>query len=206
MQGRCRAGGAIVISASALALSGCGGARAARAPRRPARAATTRSAAALRAITPCQAAARAAIASVLRAPARSITAHPSTGGNAMPQCAFSLRLAGAQRITAVVNLDTAPQPYFRLERTIVERSQIFPSRLSPAPQSVIGLGLDASWFPGSPPQLMTTDGARLVTVSVTWPGATERRRQRLARTLARTYLRTPRGKAAAAIVNGYPSG
>ncbi len=156
-------------------------------------------------ITPCQATARGAIARDVAIAPASITARESEGSNGMPQCAFDLRLRGGRHITAIANLDTAPQAYFRLERTIVERSQIFPSRLAPAPESVPGLGLEASWFPGSPPQLMTTDGTRLITISVTWPGSTARRQRHLAENLARTYLRTPHGKAAAAVINGYPS-
>lgn len=197
---------ATAIGASALALSGCGNSRATHERPPTTRSATTRPSPASAAITPCQPAARAAIARSLIAPPGSITARASTGNNAMPQCTFSLRSASGNRITATANLDTAPQAYFRLERTIVERSQIFPTRVTPAPQSVLGLGLEASWFPGSPPQLMTTDGTRLVTISVTWPGSTQHREQHLAQSLARTYLRTPHGKAAAAIANGYPSG
>jgi hypothetical protein len=136
----------------------------------------------------------------------SITASASTGTNGMPQCSFTARPAARDRVNAIANVDNGPQPYFRLERTVVEASQVFtPTRLTPAPQAITGLGLEADWFPGYP-QLMVTDGIRLVTVSVTWPGVSQGRQRTLAEALARTYLRTPHGKAAAALAKGFPSG
>jgi hypothetical protein len=136
----------------------------------------------------------------------SIGASASTGDNAMPQCTFSAQLAKGGRVQVIANVDNGPQPYFRLERTAVEASQVFtPTRRSPAPQAVARLGLEADWFPAYP-ELMATDGIRLITVSVSWRGVTQRRQRTLAETLVRTYLRTPRGKAAAALANGYPSG
>lgn len=157
-------------------------------------------------VTPCQSEARAAMARFLAVAPASISASPSTGDNDMPQCSFTVRLAAGTRVDALANLDNAPQPYFRLERTTVEAAQVFtPSRLTPAPEQISGLGLEADWFPAYP-KLMATDGIRLITVSVTWPGAAQSRERRLAEALTRTYLRTPHGKAAAALVNGYPSG
>ncbi len=146
------------------------------------------------------------MARFLRVSASTIATAPSTGNNDMPQCSFRVRLGTGGQVDVVANLDTGPQPYFRLERTTVEAAQVFtPSRLTPAPEAVTGLGLEADWFPAYP-QLMATDGIRLVTVAVNWPGVSQRRRQRLAEALTRTYLRTPHGKAAAALVNRYPSG
>jgi hypothetical protein len=103
-----------------------------------------------------------------------------------------------------MNVDTGPQPYFVLERTIVEASQIFPSRLSPAPLAVPGLGLEAAWFPAET-HLMATDGTRLVTVTVDWPRASQTREIALARAVTRQYLKTPSGKAAQRLAHGYPS-
>jgi hypothetical protein len=135
----------------------------------------------------------------------SISASPSVGNNGMPQCTFSADVAARGRIQTVANVDTGPQPYFRLERTEVEASQVFtPTRLTPAPESISGLGLEADWFPAYP-QLMATDGSRLITVSVDWRSASQGRERTLAEAMARTYLRTPHGAAAERVINGYPS-
>lgn len=130
----------------------------------------------------------------------------STGNDAAPQCSFTTRLRGGRRVVVIANVDVAPSPYFVLERTIVEASQVFGStRVSPAPVSVTGLGLDAAWFPAEA-HLMTTDGTRLITTSVDWPGASQKREIALARAVSRPYLKTPHGKAAQARAEGYPSG
>ncbi len=124
----------------------------------------------------------------------------------MPQCSFSTRLTDGKRVAVVANVDNAPSPYFRLERTAVEASQVFtPTRLSPAPDAIPGLGLEADWFPAMQ-QLMTTDGLRLITVSFSWPGATQKDEQSVGEAVARTYLKKLSPKQAAAVANGYPSG
>ena len=88
----------------------------------------------------------------------------------------------------VANVDTAPQAYQRLERTIVEAGQQFGvSRGFTPPVHVAGLGLDASWFPDQT-KLMTTDGGRLVSVVISWRGVSQARRQALAKAVARPYL------------------
>jgi len=128
----------------------------------------------------------------------------SIADNAMPQCAFSTRLH-SKRVEMTLNVDNGPQPYFVLERTIVEASQIFPQRLSPAPTQVPGLGLEASWFPAET-RLEATDGKRLITATVIdWPGATTKRQIQLARAMTETYLKTPHGKAAQKLAKGFPS-
>ena len=128
----------------------------------------------------------------------------STADNAMPQCAFSTRLHG-KRVEMTLNVDNGPQPYFVLERTIVEASQIFPQRLSPPPTQVAGLGLEASWFPAET-RLEATDGKRLITATVVnWPGAARNSEIQLARTMTVPYLKTPHGKAAQKLANGFPS-
>jgi hypothetical protein len=99
-----------------------------------------------------------------------------------------------QGVTAIV--DSGPQPYFLLERTIVEDSQQFSTvALEPAPVHVPRLGLDASWFPGEQ-QVMTTDGARLIAVAVSSRGSSQARRRELATATARTYLGPFRPQAA----------
>jgi hypothetical protein len=112
----------------------------------------------------------------------------SMGGNAMPECAYTVALPGARRIGVTVNVDTGAQAYFRLERTVVEASQVFSTvRLIAAPQHVPGIGLDADWFPAEQ-QLMTTDGRQLLTVSVRWARASESRRRALAEVVVGPYL------------------
>jgi hypothetical protein len=135
-----------------------------------------------------------------------ISAAASTGNNAMPQCSYTVRLADGKHVVAIANVDTSPQPYFRLERTAIEAAQVFGSeRIVPAPQAVTGLGLEADWFPAHT-QLMSTDGLRLITVSVSWKGVTQKRQRALAEAVARTYLRKPRGQSGRSLANGFPSG
>jgi hypothetical protein len=145
-----------------------------------------------------------AMSHTLSVGASSIATAASTGGNAMPQCAFRARLRG-KRVDVLVNVDNGPQPYFVLERTIVEAAQIFPVRASPAPEQVAGLGLDASWFPAET-HLEATDGKRLLTTTVDWPGVSATREIQLARAMTAPYLHTLHGKAAQAAAKGYPSG
>jgi hypothetical protein len=158
------------------------------------------------AVTPCEAAARDAVARFLGTPPARVAITASTGGNSMPQCAFRARAALGGRVEATANLDDGPQPYFRLERTAIEAAQVFtPGRVVPAPEPIAGLGLEADWFPAQS-QVMTTDGVRLVTVSVSWPGVPHARERALAEALSRTYLRVPPGKRGASLASGYPSG
>ena len=152
----------------------------------------------------CSPGAREAVAGFLAIPDASISIAPSTGNNGMPQCSFRARSARGERVEAIANVYTGPQPYFILERTAVEASQSFTAkRLSPPPQAIPGLGLEADWFPAER-QLMATDGIRLVTVSVIWRRAGQARERALARPLARSYLKSSKQGAAAA--KSYPSG
>ena len=116
---------------------------------------------------------------------KQITVTTSTGGNAMPQC--ELRVPGGA-VRVIANVDSSPQPYFRLERTAEEAAQeLFPGQVAAPPQQISGLGLDAQWFPGTN-QLMTTDGKRLITVSVAWAGTPMVRRRALGEAVARLYV------------------
>jgi hypothetical protein len=130
----------------------------------------------------CAPAARAALARALSSSEEGIAARAGTSNEATPQCTFR---AGGVAVVAIV--DSAPQPYFRLERTVVEATQQFSSAPLPMPAHIGGLGLDADWFP-QPQQLETTDGRRLITVGVVWHGVPARRRIALAKVVARTYL------------------
>lgn len=107
----------------------------------------------------------------------------------MPQCAFHA-VAGSSDVRVTANVDTAPQTYLRLERTVEEAVQHFSSAHGANPQDISGLGLDADWFPDQQ-QLMTANKTQLVTVTVKWPAAPPTRRQALAELVARTYLRHP---------------
>jgi hypothetical protein len=135
--------------------------------------------------TVCLSSARKVIAGDLAIAPKQITMTTFTGGNAMPQCDF--RVAGGT-VRVVANVDSSPQPYFRLERTAEEAAQeLFPGQVAAPPQQISGLGLDAQWFPGTN-QLMTTDGKRLFTVSVAWAGTPMARRRALGEAVARTYV------------------
>jgi hypothetical protein len=166
---RCAAG---ILCVLVFALpAGCGGAK------EPATAATH---AAKRPPTVCLPGARAAVARRLRA---AVTSRQSTGNNAMPQCVYR---AGGAAVTA--NVDSAPQAYTRLERTVVEETQQFSVKRGIAPaQRIAHMGLDADWFP-EPSQLLTTDGTRLLAVTVAWPHSTEAKRKALAKSVAQAYL------------------
>ncbi len=130
---------------------------------------------------------RRAYAVVLARPARvrvaRVRLRPGTGGNAEPECRIT---AGA--IRTVVNVDSSPQPYQRLERTIVEDGQQFGTQrnFSP-PEAVSGVGLDAAWIPDQT-KLITADHRVLVTVTIAWPHTRETDQVRLARSLARVAL------------------
>jgi len=116
-----------------------------------------------------------------------VSTKSGTGNNGEPQCGFAAGGAG-RRVVIVANVDTSPQPYGRLERAIVEAGQQFGTvRTFAPPQTVSHLGLDASWFPDLS-EVMTTDGRALITVTIQWPRAPQRRLRALAAAVARTYL------------------
>jgi hypothetical protein len=95
----------------------------------------------------------------------------------------------APGLTAIVMLDSAPQPYFRLEREVTEFGQNVDWTKVPAgayPRSVKHLGLDAHWFPLQS-RLLTTDGVRLVTVKLRSSASPTEKRDAAIR-LARVYL------------------
>jgi hypothetical protein len=94
--------------------------------------------------------------------------------------------SGPVKVTVI--LDSYPQAYQRLERTAEEDDQQFGTvRTEAPPQQVMGIGLDADWFP-TEQKLMTTDGRRLITAFVAWPGARPGRREALGKAVARRYL------------------
>lgn len=145
---------------------------------------------------------RALSAQALRiAPSRIVT-RPGIGNNGMPQCTFRASLPGGEPFALTVNVDSSPQPYTVLSRTIVEGQQVFsPTRLVPAPVGVMGLGLLASWFPNDS-ALMSTDGVRLVTTTLRWGGARQGAKIRFATQISRLYLGRPKPS----LAHGYPAG
>jgi hypothetical protein len=150
----------------------------------------------------CQPSSQDAVALFLGVQPSTIGRARSVGNNSMPQCTFTAQLAPKKRVTLLVNYNNGPQPYFVLERTAIEASQVFtPNRMVAAPVAVTGLGIEADWFPATN-QLMATDGIKLITVNVTWRGTKVARQRALAEALTRTYLKHPKTAAA----NGYPSG
>lgn len=149
----------------------------------------------------CSPAARDAMAGFLGVAPSAVATRLSRGNNTYLQCTFTARLATGDRVAVLVNDDTGPQAYFVLERTAIEAAQVFTAeREIPAPEAV-NLGIEADWFPYVT-QLMTTDGVRLITATVMWPHASQRRMRELSIPIARTYLRAPRRSKA----NGFPSG
>ncbi len=91
--------------------------------------------------TVCLPHARWAMARFLAVSPRSIAGTASVANNGMPQCALNARPNGTKRVLVVANVDTAPQAYFRLERTAVEAAQNFTSpRLVAPPEHITGLG------------------------------------------------------------------
>jgi hypothetical protein len=153
---------------------------------------------------PCRPGARNAFARLLHVAPASVTVAAGIGNTADPTCTYATRVRTGKRVSLTADVYSGPQPYFVLERTIVEAAQPFtPTRLSPAPQTVTGLGLEASWFPNRD-QLMSTDGLKLITVTVAWPGAEARREIAVAKALSLPYLKKLTPKQAIAVMNGYP--
>jgi hypothetical protein len=103
--------------------------------------------------------------------------------------AASCRLEGPE-LSAVVMMDSAPQPYYREEREVVEFGQNVDWSKVPAsayPRTIKHLGLDANWFPLQS-RLLTTDGVRLVTVKLHAPDIERAERRAIAVKMAGVYL------------------
>lgn len=172
--GRATAGALIWVFALSFALPGCGSSHVRQSP----------------AAKLCKPQARRLVAQTLVLPKAQVITVPGTGNNAEPQCSFKARLPGGRGVDVTVNVDTSPQPYMVLARTIEERSQGFtPTSVLAAPVAVavMGLGLEASWFPDES-ALMSTDGLRLVTVTVRKRGAKQAAKVRFATRISRLYL------------------
>ena len=180
----CHATPVIVGLLAGLALVGCGASS---------RSSATSTKAAARPKRPpvCEPAAGAVIARDAGVAVGALTARATTGNNAEPECHFH-----AARVSVVVNVDSSPQPYQRLERTIDEDSQQFGTERNFAPPvTVPKLGLDAAWVPDQS-KLLTTDGRSLLTITVARRGEKRARQIALATLVARRYLGKPIPKSA----------
>ena len=132
--------------------------------------------------------ARVALAAHLGVAPSAVSQAVSKGNNGMPQCVLTVRRAGMPPVRVTVNLDNGAQPYFRLERTSVEASQQFGTkRLYAAPTLIMGLGLDAYWYPDAN-YAQTTNGIDLITATVDWPGSQQAQREALSIAVARPFV------------------
>ena len=127
-----------------------------------------------------------------------------TGTNDAPQCTMKTTMHGGTAVTVIANDELTQGAYFIVERTIDEASQIFgPHRFSPAPVQVLHVGLESSWFPEEQ-WMVSTDGYRVVTVSVDWAGAKQAQKIDVTSRVTLTYLHTPHGKQASAVAKTFP--
>ncbi len=174
------ASGLLVIGVLAvLALVGCGATSRSSASH-------TKAAARAKRVPVCQPAARVVIARDAGIGAGVLTAKATTGDNSEPECRFH-----APGLSVAVNIDSSPQPYQRLERTIDEAGQQFGTvRNFTPPVNVPKLGLDAAWLPDQS-KLITSDGRSLLTITVGWRGQKPARQLALATLIARRYLGKP---------------
>jgi hypothetical protein len=173
----------LLLIPAAMLIAGCGGSSD---PPRPAI---------------CILKAQQAVAHDLKVSSSAIRFAKSVGSNGMPQCAFSMRAAG-HRALVTVNVDNGPSAYFRLLRTVDEATQVFgpPPPGFHAPETVAGLGPFASWFPNNH-QLMATNDVDLLTVTISWPGATRNAEVKVAHAAIVPYLARKHGHGS---TNDYP--
>jgi hypothetical protein len=121
----------------------------------------------------------------------SVTPSPFTASNLAKSCHFESSGGGPN---VIVHLDSAPQPYVRMDREQVEFWQNVEwshQAAHAAPYPMTSLGLGGYWFPLQR-RLLTTDGVRLVTIKVRSAGSLgPTGRKSLAARLARIYLGPP---------------
>jgi hypothetical protein len=180
--------------ATMMLLAACGGSSASSsATSKPAAAKTP-------AIPVCYDAAKSAMAGFLRIQAQQINTAQFKGTSGNPDCSYTTG-NGHHRIKLLADDYTGGQPYFILERTAEEASQLFVPTRTVAPPQAINMGLAADWFPARE-QLMATDGLKLITTTVSWHGVTQKHRLALAEAFTKPYIKvTKQGRAAA---NDYP--
>jgi hypothetical protein len=118
-----------------------------------------------------------------RAMLAATAAEPFKASNGAQSCRL-----GGPRGEALVHLDSAPQPYFRMDREQTEFWQNVEwshQAARAAPYPITSLGLGGYWFPLQH-RLLTTDGVRLITIKLRLsdPAASKS----LATRLAQVYL------------------
>ena len=118
----------------------------------------------------------------------SVHASPFIASSGAESCHFESSGGGPN---VVAELDSAPQPYVRMDREQVEFWQNVEwshkaARASPYP--ITSLGLGGYWFPLQR-RLLTTDGVRLITIKMRSSGSSgPAARKSTATRLARVYL------------------
>ena len=121
----------------------------------------------------------------------SVHASPFTASSGAESCHFESSGGGPD---VVVELDSAPQPYVRMDREQVEFWQNVEwshEAARAAPEPITSLGLGGYWFPLQS-RLLTTDGVRLNTIKVDRRAHPARAaRKSLAARLAHVYLGPP---------------
>jgi hypothetical protein len=166
----------VIVGLLSLAFVGCG--TSSRSTSTP-----TKAAARPKAPPVCRPVASMVIARNVGITAGVLTARATTGNNSEPECDFR-----GPGVSVAVNIDSSPQPYQRLERTIDEAGQQFGTvRNFAPPVHVPKLGLDGAWLPDLS-QLITSDGKTLLTITVAWRGRNQARQIALATRVARQYL------------------
>jgi hypothetical protein len=168
----------LAVTAVALAVAGCGSTIGHHAP-------AAKRASAKTLPTPCAAQAQTALAAALHTSRQAISPRPFTPPSGAAACRFK-----APGLDVVATLDSAPQVYYRFERTTVEYYQnVIWAHLGEEalPIDIHHLGLDADWIPPRR-QIITTDGVRLITVTVTTLPTYAHRLEPVAARLARAYL------------------
>jgi hypothetical protein len=180
---------------AALLLAGCGSSGSDRPATAPTQAATTSPPTTTASAAPTSKShlARACSPRTRRILARYGSSEPSpfTASNLAKSCHFEPAGGGPD---VIVRLDSAPQPYVRMEREQVEFWQNVEwsgQAAKAAPYPVTSLGLGGYWFPLQR-RLLTTDGVRLITIKVRSAGsAGAAARKTLASRLADVYLGPP---------------
>ena len=185
---------ALTVALTALAgAAGCGGGSHASSVAQPPAPAAAAPAPAPAPAGPCSAAARTAIGGAVGVSAAGVAATGYVAPSGAAGCRFLTRRAAGDRrpaVGVVAEIDAAPQAEQRFERAVVEYGQNVlwtHERAYAYPRNIDGLGVGADWFPVDH-RLLSTDGIRLVDITVTWPRAAPGRALGLAESLARRYI------------------